>query len=64
MRILCVLMWSCGKTFMSVFATWYVVSLREIALLSAPSGLLCGGWDFPRPWYVCTRKNEPTPIIS
>src|SRR5437868_1350118 len=29
---------------------WYVGSLREITLLSAPSGLLCGGWDFPRPF--------------
>ena len=28
----------------------YVVSLREITLLSAPSGLPCGGWDFPRPF--------------
>src|SRR5208337_1214659 len=25
---------------------WYVVSLREFLLLTAPSGLLCGNWDF------------------
>src|SRR5271165_6561742 len=29
---------------------WYVVSLREILLLTAPSGLLCGNWDFSSPF--------------
>src|SRR5271165_6104530 len=29
---------------------WYVVSLRELLILTAPSGLLCGNWDFPSPF--------------
>src|SRR5271157_2774716 len=29
-----------------VAGPWYVVSLREFLLLTAPSGLLCGNWDF------------------
>ena len=29
---------------------WYVVSLGELLILSAPSGLLCGNWGFPSPF--------------
>ena len=29
---------------------WYGVSLRELLILSAPSGLLCGNWGFPSPF--------------
>jgi hypothetical protein len=29
---------------------WYGVSLKELLILSAPSGLLCGNWGFPSPF--------------
>src|SRR5271157_2594698 len=33
--------------YQKVGGPWYVVSLREFLLLTVPSGLLCGNWDFP-----------------
>ena len=35
---------------------WYGVSLRELLILSAPSGLLCGNWGFPSPFpRICSH---------
>ena len=50
---------------------WYVVSLREFLLLSAPSGLLCGNWGFPSPFprrcshgYQVQVKNSSIASLS
>src|SRR5208337_5636295 len=50
---------------------WYVVSLREFLLLTAPSGLLCGNWDFSSPFsgrcshgYQVQVKNSSIASLS
>ena len=40
---------SCFSGMLWSLVPWYVVSLRDFLLLSAPSGLLCGNWDFSSP---------------
>jgi len=55
----------------NVDGPWYVVSLREFLLLTAPSGLLCGKWDFSSPFsrrcshgYQVQVKNSSIAALS